>query len=93
MENKKNNEFSSIDFIIFEQKNTALATTKCMKLQENSSKNETISLSSIEKCVELQEMILNMKTLPREPHKPLVDVERSLYCEYSSQGYDAHPTQ
>lgn len=50
MENKKNNEFSSIDFIIFEQKNTALATAKCMEFQENSSKNETISLSSIETC-------------------------------------------
>uniref|UniRef100_A0A4W5P6K1 Utrophin n=1 Tax=Hucho hucho TaxID=62062 RepID=A0A4W5P6K1_9TELE len=36
--NKKNNEFSSIDFIIFEQKNTALATAKCMELQENSFK-------------------------------------------------------
>uniref|UniRef100_A0A4W5P726 Utrophin n=1 Tax=Hucho hucho TaxID=62062 RepID=A0A4W5P726_9TELE len=35
---QKNNEFSSIDFIIFEQKNTALATAKCMELQENSFK-------------------------------------------------------
>jgi hypothetical protein len=93
MENKKNNEFSSIDFIIFEKKNTALATAKCMELQENSSKNETISLSSIEKCVELQESVFNMKTLPRPPHKPFVDVERTLYCEFSSQGYEAPPTQ